>query len=48
VTLDDLKDKKGFFYLATPYSLYPQGHEAAWRDACALSARLIRAGLTVF
>ena len=48
MTLDDLKAATGPWYLCTPYSLYPNGHEAAWRDACALAARLMRAGVNVF
>ena len=37
-----------YFYLATPYSKYPEGIEAAFRDACRVTARLIRAGVPVF
>lgn len=38
----------GYWYLATPYSKYPEGIEAAFRDACKVSARLIEAGVRVF
>lgn len=38
----------GLAYLATPYSKYPGGIEAAWVDACALAARLLVAGLGVY
>lgn len=35
-------------YLATPYRNYPQGPDAAFRDACRLAARLIPAGVFVY
>lgn len=35
-------------YLATPYSRYPAGIEAAFQDAAALAARLLRAGILVY
>ena len=38
----------GVCYLATPYSRYPAGIEAAYRDACVLAAKLIRAGVSVY
>lgn len=38
----------GFWYLATPYSLYPTGIQAAFTDACHAAASLIRAGVPVF
>lgn len=37
-----------FWYLATPYSKYPDGLEAAFRAACEQTALLIRAGVPVF
>lgn len=37
-----------FYYLATPYSKYPAGIDAAFRDACLNAALLIRAGIPVF
>ena len=46
--LNELKQAKGPWYLCTPYSLYPQGHEAAWLEACRIAARLMRAGVNVF
>jgi len=36
-----------YWYLATPYSRAPMGHAAAYETACALAARLIRAGMPV-
>ena len=36
------------FYLATPYSKYPHGLDAAFRLACEQSGLLIRAGIPVF
>lgn len=38
----------GFFYLATPYTLYPGGIEAAFDMACLAAARFIMAGVPVF
>lgn len=35
-------------YLATPYTKYPQGIDAAYRDACTLAARLIRIGVNLY
>lgn len=46
-TLNDVA-KCGMAYLATPYSKYPKGIEVAFRDAAALTARLLRAGMKVF
>lgn len=36
------------WYLASPYSKYPGGIEAAYRMVCREHARLIRAGVPVF
>lgn len=36
------------FYLATPYSKYPGGIEAAWIDACRAAASLLRQGMKVY
>lgn len=38
----------GFWYLATPYSKYSGGIEAAFRVACWQTGLLIRAGVPVF
>lgn len=35
-------------YLATPYSRYPDGLEAAFRDAAKLAARLLELGVRVY
>lgn len=35
-------------YLASPHTLYPAGIDAAWRDVCAITARLIAAGTCVY
>lgn len=35
-------------YLGTPYSKYPKGIEAAWRDASELSGKLLLAGVKVY
>ena len=37
-----------YWYLATPYSKYPSGIEAAFEMACRAVAPLIRAGVPVF
>lgn len=37
-----------FWYLASPYSRFPRGHEAAFVEACANAAKLVRAGVPVF
>lgn len=37
-----------YYYVATPYSKYPHGLEAAFQLACRETARLIRAGVPVF
>lgn len=37
-----------FSYLATPYSKYPGGLDAAWNDACCAAAALLRAGVPVY
>lgn len=39
---------KGFFYIASPYSKYPDGIYAAYRMACFQSSLLVRAGVPVF
>lgn len=38
----------GMAYLATPYSKYPKGIELAFRDACKITARLLRLGMKVY
>lgn len=38
----------GLCYLATPYTKYPAGIEAAFRDAARLAARLMLAGVNVY
>ncbi len=37
-----------FFYLATPYSKYPHGQEAAYIAAAEQSGLLLNAGIKVF
>lgn len=36
------------YYLATPYSKYPQGLEAAYEEACRLSGEFVRAKKAVY
>jgi hypothetical protein len=38
----------GFWYLATPYSKYPRGIEAAFVDAAIQASILIKAGIRVY
>ena len=37
-----------FYYLATPYSKYPEGQEAAFRGACVQSGLLLEAKIPTF
>ena len=37
-----------FWYVATPYSKYPTGLDAAWRAACEQTVILFRAGIPAF
>lgn len=46
-TLDDVA-KFDLVYLGTPYSKYPTGLEAAFRDAAALAAKLLKMGIKVY
>lgn len=46
-TLPDLR-RFDLIYVGTPYSKYPAGIEAAFRDACKLTARLLQEGLKVY
>jgi len=45
---DSLRLDRGFWYLATPYSKYPDGIEAAFVAAAKAAARLIAAGVPVY
>lgn len=47
MTIENLQQYP-LIYLATPYSKYPQGLEAAFRDTAALTARLLVRGLKVY
>lgn len=38
----------GLVYLASPYSKYPHGIEAAFRDVCAIAAEMMRDGVRVY
>lgn len=40
--------KHSLAYLASPYRLYPAGHEQAYADICAIAAQLLKAGVKVF
>lgn len=44
----DLKLDHGYWYLATPYSKYPRGIEAAFWDACAVAGRLLSEGVHTY
>jgi hypothetical protein len=38
----------GFMYLATPYTKYPDGTEAAFKLACQVAAKLVDAGFSIY
>lgn len=40
--------RPGYWYLASPYSKYPQGTEQAFKAICRIAAELIQAGVPVF
>lgn len=46
--LSELTDINGGWYLASPYSKYPEGLERAFRAGCRIAGRLIAAGVPVF
>jgi hypothetical protein len=46
--LSDLKRVTPYWYIATPYTKYRDGHEAAFIAACQVTAALIRVGQPVF
>jgi hypothetical protein len=43
-----LRAAPGYYYVATPYSKYPQGIEAAFREACRAAAWLTLEGVRVY
>lgn len=46
--VSELAKTKGYIYVASPYSKYPYGREAACSFICAISARLIENKLPIF
>ena len=46
--VEELKDTKGFLYLASPYSRYPYGMEAAYATVSEIAARVIEFKVPVF
>ena len=40
--------KHGLCYLATPYTAYERGHEAAFIEAAQIAARLAKVGMSVY
>jgi hypothetical protein len=42
VGLDVLRHADGYWYLSTPYSLFPEGHQAAWVEACRIRGALTK------
>jgi hypothetical protein len=48
MSLEFLRGIVPFVYLATPYSKYPAGQEAAYRDASTAAAELVRQNIPVF
>ena len=37
-----------FWYVGTPYAKYPQGHQAAFEEACRVASTLLKTGMKVF
>jgi hypothetical protein len=48
VALDVLRDANGYWYLSTPYSLFPEGHQAAWVEACRIRGALTKLGVNCY
>ena len=48
MTTPNLKLESGYWYLATPYSKYPDGIKAAFEDAAINTAALVLQGIPVF
>jgi hypothetical protein len=48
VALARLREAPSFWYVASPYSRYPGGIEAAFADIAGYTARMVEAGLAVF
>ena len=46
--LEDLEPCQSYWYLATPYSKYFGGPEAAFEEACRVAGRFILAGVPVY
>lgn len=45
---DTLRLLHGYWYLATPYSKYPDGLEAAFKHACQIAGQLISSKIPVY
>lgn len=48
ITLDNLTTAPSFFYLSSPYNGFTGSRQAAFREACVATARLLEAGVPVF
>jgi hypothetical protein len=48
ITLDEIPGGAGFWYLASPYSAYPGGTEAAVDDVAYIAARLLALGVPFY
>lgn len=46
--LEDLAFRRGYWYLASPYSLYPTGQEQAHADICCIAGRLLKNEISIF
>ena len=46
--LQSLRDTETFVYVASPYSKYPGGMEAAFHEVCRAAAWLVKQGVKVF
>jgi hypothetical protein len=43
-----MSNKDGYYYLATPYTKFLGGQEAAFKEACRIAAKLMDAGLSIY
>lgn len=48
MNFDQLPRVPDFWYLASPYSKYEHGIDAAWRRICGVAGNLIQAGVPVY
>jgi hypothetical protein len=46
--LEDLNFRRGYWYLASPYTFYPVGQEQAHADICCVAGKLLRRDIPIF